>query len=263
MKLSELQELFTNDVIKSDGAHPEYLLKNVRDTRGVDARTRLDVYRSNIVGLHLNVLDDTFPVIVKVLGERYWHHILGAGIESYSSSTFNLNIYGSFVPELLEKACSERPELADFTYLSDLAKLELAIHQTQFCKNDPSFNWDTFQNLGPSAQSSAKLVTSASLSLFSSASPVDALWYSHQEDLAEQTFSDAADNITSCIYRDNQFKVTLERLSGSALLLLERLVAGASLDELQAENICEPDELIRMIFSLINRGWIVSFKEVR
>ncbi len=262
MKLQELQELFTNDVTISEGPHSEFLLQNVRNTKGVNAQNRLDVYRSNIVGLHLNVLDDIFPVVGNVLGQRYWHYLLGEGIKYYCSPSFDLNRYGEFVPRLLEEACSGRKELAEFAYLSNLAQLELAVHRLQFCKNDPAFDWNAFQKLSPQQQSSARLVTSASLALFISAYPVDALWYGHQEGLPQRDFDEMGDEVICCIYRDDQFKVTLERLSGVRAQLLERLVSGTCLDELQAGDICEPDELTDMLFSLIDRGWIIGFDEV-
>ncbi len=261
MRLQDLQELFTNNSIASAGEHSEGLIQNVRLTRGISAERRLDVYRSNVTGLHLKTLDDTFPVIVRVLGEQYWHHLLQSEIETYSSTGADLNSYGKFVPPFLKKACEQRDELSDFAYLSDLAELEYLIFQTQFAADDKVFDWDSFGKLPPEGQAAAQLVSSSSLTLFYSDYPVDALWYSHQENMPEQYFGDAPEGVYCCIYRDDQYKISVERIPHVAAHVIKKVESGASLAELQMDDNYEPDELIKLLFSWIHRGWITGYKE--
>ena len=259
MKLHELQALFTDDVTASHGDHPDALVRNVRETRGVGAVARLDIYRSNVVGIHLKALDDTFPVVSAVLGVRYWHQLLQAEIMNYASANYDLNSYGVFVPKLLESVCTTHEELFDFPYLSDLAKLEVLAREVMLRKDNPSFNWDRYQELSPEAQSTAQLVVNSTLSLFRSDYPVDALWYAHQDTLPEKSFDDAPEGIVCCLYRDDQFRVSLERLSPLEVQLLEQLIAGTSLEKLQADESFEVEALIQTLFAWIGRGWVVDF----
>lgn len=261
MRLQELQELFTNNSVAGSGSHSGELIDKVRKTRGISAERRLDVYRSNVTGLHLKTLDDTFPVTANVLGEQYWHFLLQNEIPSYSSINADLNSYGKFVPALLDQACSQRDELSDFAYLGDLARLEYIVFKTQLRCDDGSFDWGAFGNLTPEQQSSVRLVTSSSLTLFNSDYPVDALWFNHQDTVSEQEFDDAPDGIYCCIYRDDQFKISLERLSLSVADIMKRVLDGETLQELQSDDTIPPDELIKLLFSWIHRGWIVDFKE--
>lgn len=260
MKLQELQQLLTYDVT-TQGPHLRILEQNIKQNKGISAKARLDVYRDNVSNLHLRVLDNTYPTVAKVLGQSYWHQLLNCDtqLSIYETSTKSLNDYGAFVPELLKTFCETLPELKEYAYISELAKLEWALHQMQFYENDPVFDWERFLALSPEKQSLTQLITSNSLKIFQSNVPVDELWYSHQDDKTDQVFAEAKDGIKCCLYRDG-FKPTLQRLSEPEAELLEKL-PNSNLAQLQTELGKKSEAQIEQLFSWIKSGWIVDFKE--
>jgi hypothetical protein len=107
------------------------LFASVRAHRNASADERLDAYRANIKGAHLQALDQAYPVLREVLGPRYWRQLLEAELPVYASSSPDLNAYGDFMPELLREAQRQRPELRDLPYLEALATLEWQVHRAR------------------------------------------------------------------------------------------------------------------------------------
>jgi hypothetical protein len=185
------------------------LLACVRAHRNASADERLDAYRANIKGAHLQALDQAYPVLREVLGPRYWRQLLEAKLPVYASSSPDLNAYGDFMPELLREAQRQRPELRDLPYLEALATLEWQVHRARFAADDAVFDWDAFASLPEDVQASARLLRSNALALLQLDYPVDAIWISHNGlDAGED--DDAGDSYC-CVHRAGRFHNTYRR----------------------------------------------------
>lgn len=258
MNLAGLEAALVATVTARDAVN-DSLLNSIQATAGIGANERIEAYRANISGAHLNALDHAFPVTREVLGERYWRQLLEQEIEAFSSTVADLHAYGEFVPELLHAAQQRRPELEDFPYLADLATLEWHVHRARFAQDDPAFDWKSFRALTADIQSQASLTPSRALTVFRSSYLVDVIWHAHQTTGAHAP--EAGLPAACCIHRINRFDVTVTRLSAAQTNLLVAIGGETSLEALsQAEGLIEPEEIIRQLYDWIQQGWIVGFE---
>jgi len=252
MNLAELQTKMLEAVTQAGSADPG-LDSLIPPARGIRPEMRLDAYRSNIRGAHLEALDTAYPVTREVLGPRYWRQLLAREIPAFGSRSPDLHEYGDFLPELLSRAQESRKELADLGYLSELAQLEWQVHLARFEAPDPDFDWVAFQALESDQQMRVQFTLSHALHLMQFSQPVDALWHSHQENgqvLPPQS------PVTCCVHRQKSFDVTIIRLSDSEQELLTALGEGRCLEALPAGD---SQTTVQTLFDWIQIGWISGF----
>ena len=254
MNLAELQARMLESVTRAGDADPG-LRSLIRPARGIRPQTRLDAYRANIREAHLEALDAAYPVAREVLGPRYWRQLLMQEIPAFGSRSPDLNEYGDFLPELLDRAQKSRKELADFGYLGELAQLEWQVHLAQFVAPDPEFNWPAFQALESDRQMRVCFTVSHALRRMRFSQPVDALWHSHQENGPELP---PQAPVACCVSRQKSFDVTVARLSDDEWVLLEALDAGRSLEALPTDA---SQATVQTLFGWIRKGWISGFRE--
>ena len=252
MNLAELQSRMLDAVTRAGDPDPE-LDSLIPPARGIRPEARLDAYRNNVKGAHLEALDSAYPVTREVLGPRYWRQLLAQEIPAFGSPSPDLHEYGDFLPELLNRAQEAREELADFDYLGELAQLEWQVHLARFKPPDPEFDWTAFQALEPDRQMQVRFALSHALHLMRFSQPVDALWHSHQENgqiLPPQS------PVACSVHRQKSFDVTVTRLPGGEWRLLEALGEGQCLEALPADD---QQATVQTLFGWIQRGWITGF----
>lgn len=252
MNLAELQAKMLEAVTREEDVDPG-LDTLIPPARGIHSETRLNAYRTNVRGAHLEALDAAYPVTREVLGPRYWRQLLIQEIPAFGSQSPDLHEYGDFLPKLLDRVQKSRQELADFDYLNELAQLEWQVHLAQFKAPDPDFDWVAFQSLEPDRQMQARFTPSHALHLMRFSQPVDALWHSHQENglvLPPQS------PVTCCVHRQKLSDVTVTRLSDNERKLLEALGEGQCLEALPASDL---QATVQTLFGWIQRGWISGF----
>ena len=252
MNLAELQTKMLEAVTRTGSADPG-LDSLILPTRGIRPEMRLDAYRINIRGAHLEALDAAYPVTREVLGPRYWRQLLAREIPAFGSRSPDLHEYGDFLPELLGRVQKNRKELADFGYLSELAQLEWQVHLTRFKAPDPDFDWVAFQALESGQQMQVWFTLSHALHLMRFSQPVDALWHSHQENglvLPPQS------PVTCCVHRQKSFDVAVTRVSASERGLLEARGEGQCLEALSTDN---SQATVQTLFDWIQLGLISGF----
>lgn len=256
MKLADLQaEMFSAATAREPVSAVVKQLVGNSDAASVEER--INAYRANVDGAHLNALDQAFPVVREVLGVRYWQHLLSEEIHTVVSTAADLHAYGAFVPGLLRAAQSRRPELADMPYLADLATLEWRVHCARFAADGPGFDWQAFTALPAASQSRACFQLSPALSLYRPEYPVDEIWHTHQA--AAIPTADCPWPAVCCIHRSGRFDVSVTRLSADSADILAALAGGASLD-LLANMSSETETMIHTLYQCIQRGWIVGFR---
>ena len=254
MKLAELQARMLEAVTRAEDADPG-LNSLIPPNRGIQPEMRLDAYRTNIKGAHLEALDAAYPVIREILGPRYWRQLLIQEIPAFGSQSPDLHEYGEFLPELLSRAQESRKELADFGYLGELAQLEWQIHLARFKAPDPDFDWAAFQALELDRRIRVRFTLSHALHRVRFSQPVDALWHSHQADgldLPPQS------PVACCVHRKESFDVTVTRLSDDEWELLEAIGRDQCLEALPTGD---SQATVRTLHDWIQCGWISGFRE--
>ena len=252
MKLAAIQAAFVS-AATGRNEFETALLGSVRAQGNASASERLNAYRANVKGAHLQALDQAYPVLREVLGPRYWRQLLERELPVYASPSSDLNAYGDFMPELLRRARSERPELRELSYLDALATLEWHVHRARFAADDTAFDWDTFANLPGDVQASARFLRSKALAVVQLDYPVDQIWRSHNN--LETVEDGKAERTYCCVHRTGRFDVGVTRLDRKEFEMLQ----SASTIPIGGLTGADTEALAQQIVAWIRRGWITGF----
>ncbi len=114
--LSELQAGFARAMI--DGAAPA-LLPWI-GVRGIEPAARLQIYRNSILATQVDSLRGSFPAVERMLGEDCFDGCATRYAAWHGSRSGNLQNLGDDFADYLQA----QPELADLTWLGDLARLD-------------------------------------------------------------------------------------------------------------------------------------------
>jgi hypothetical protein len=257
VSLAALQSSLVAAVTSPRGPDPD-MLRAVRTDDGITGGERLDAYRANVQGAHLQALDQVYPVTREVLGPRYWRQLLERELTVFASSSADLNSYGDFLPNLLGKVQHRNPELAELPYLEELATLEWAVHRARFAADDSAFDWDRFVGLAEDVRARSRLVRSNALVVQQLKYPVDEIWRAHNS--TTTAVHGDTETIACCVHRDGRFGVAVSRIDIDEFTLLNAM-ARDNIGQLRyGGHEEEAAALASKIFEWIRRRWIVGFE---
>lgn len=114
--LSELQTLFRSAVLGGDGVGIEALVRD--DELGAGAR--VDIYRNNVFASLHRVLKTVFPVVCRIVDDRFFSYASDEFIRAHPPQEACLSAYGGCFADFL--ACF--PPCRELVYLPDVARLE-------------------------------------------------------------------------------------------------------------------------------------------
>ena len=106
---------------------------------------RLEIYRHNVSTNLCGVLREIYPVILAVVGEKFFRHAAVQFIESHPSRSGDLNQFGQQWAQFL----NTYPHAAELPYLSDVARLEWCWHEAFHAGDAPSFDLSRLSALPP------------------------------------------------------------------------------------------------------------------
>ena len=131
-----------------------------------------NVHRNNIAWSLSIALEDTFPVIRKLVGRQTFRDLALAFARQYPPRSPVMLLYGSELPEFLGRF----PETADIAYLPDVARLELALRESYHAKDSAKIDAPEIQEYVSRHPTEALLGLSPSTRLVQSTWPVLAIW---------------------------------------------------------------------------------------
>jgi len=112
------------------------LLQNVQDEfaeliQQSDEQSNLMIYRNTIHSNLIQALQNTYPMIVKLVGEDFFKITADDYIAQYPSTSGNLHDYGEYFSDFL----AEYSPVSDLPYLDEVAQFEWASHLLQFASD--------------------------------------------------------------------------------------------------------------------------------
>ena len=138
-----------------------------------EALARLNVYRNNVFGNFSSVLSSIFCITKKIIGDKKFFSLAEEYMTSYHSVSGNLDEYGEFFPEFLNKIKSKHK----LNYLADLATLELAHYRTFFAeKIKDEFPLKQFKKISQENFPNLTFTLHPSCVSFSSKFPIYSIW---------------------------------------------------------------------------------------
>jgi len=169
---------------------PEHPVPNgLLDGAGNPAGARFSVYRNNVAVSLTEALEQTFPIIHKLIGEENFRAVAGFYLRAHPPTSPILSHYGEGFPAFLERF----EPLSHLGYLPDTARLEHALVHSYHAADAPPLNPAIFSETAPDDLPSLVLKLAPSVQLLRSPWPIHGIWRFNTEDAAPQPPGEAQD----------------------------------------------------------------------
>jgi hypothetical protein len=143
---------------------------------GIGASAGLDVYRHHVLTSLTAALRATFPVVCRLVDERFFGYAADRYIRAEPPTGPCLGEYGATFPDFL----GAFPACASLPYLADVARLEWAMARALDAPDEAPLRAETLRSCASTAAGALVLKLDPSLSLLASPWPIDAIWRANQ-----------------------------------------------------------------------------------
>jgi hypothetical protein len=175
LALPELQRLFGQVLLTDDEAALGSLEREI--SAGSPApRERLAVYRNNVLGSLTDALSETFPVVCRLVGERFFAFAAREFIAAHPPLRPSLSEYGGAFPAFL----ATFPPCRDLVYLADTAQLEWLLNVARYAPDIAPASANCLSTTGPDEAAALVFRFHPACAYLDSAWPVDRIWRANQ-----------------------------------------------------------------------------------
>ena len=217
--------------------------EGLTDGAGVPTQKRFDVYRNNVAVSLTEVLEASFPVIRKLVGDEFFKAMAGVYLRTHLPKTPMMMFYGDEMPTFLSRFGPAQ----SLAYLPDMARLEIAMRESYHAADARPVDAERLGALAPDALMAVKVVLAPSLRLVRSSHPIRGLYRANTEaeapapvkrpenvlvtrpgfDPVQHRISDAAADFIEALRKDQPLGIAMTRAGrgldmGAALGLLLR-----------------------------------------
>jgi len=177
-KLKEMQRNFIQDCLSPDFSQENILMKGDINTDKISAYGSMEIYRESAIGNLHTVLQLTYPVVEKLVGEEFFEYMCRKYIVQNWPETGNMDDYGK---EFSEFIANFEPA-KDLIYLEDIAKLEWLFHETSIANDAPTIDQDAMSAVTPEKYYNLYLHIHPSVKFMQSRFPINKIWEMNQDD---------------------------------------------------------------------------------
>lgn len=220
--LRELQAEFRHALL---GGGVAALNNLVRDD-GLPVDVRVDIYRNNVFVSLKQVLRDTFPVVCRLVDERFFLFATDEFIRNHPPEQACLFAYGARFPDFL----AEFPPCRELVYLPDVARLEWLMHVSAQAAD---FMPASPRALSAIAEDDARNLVfrlDPSLRFLESSWPVDQIWRVNQRESDTGTAVDLTTGGVRLEVRRAGETVLFRRADPATFVLRSMLAGGHRLE---------------------------------
>jgi hypothetical protein len=139
---------------------------------GAPAGRRFSVYRNNVAVSLTEALMTGFPVLTKLLGEANFRGLAGMFLRAHPPGSPVLMLYGAEMPGFI----ASLPQLAHLPYLSDVARLELALREAYHAADAPVLGAHDLAERSAERLMAARVILHPALRVVASPWPVHGIW---------------------------------------------------------------------------------------
>ena len=211
---------------RSDGAAA---LRLLRRAPGLPAQRRFQIYRHNLVESLTAALDAVFPVVARLVGDRYFRRLAQEYMAAHPSRSGNLHAFGHALPRFIE----QRPVARQLPYLGNVAALEWACHGVWHEADDERLDPASLAAVPDHAQMRLRLHLQAATRLVASPYPVLRIWQANQSDAGDTEVSLDEGGVRLLVARAS-FEIEFRELDAAQDGWLRALAAGGTLGEATA-----------------------------
>jgi len=178
--LAELQARFAAALRAPDHdgatADPALIAGIVDD--GLAPADRVNLYRNNASAMFVGALERSYPVIVRRVGDGYFHRLAADYRAAHPSRSGDLHWIGeSFAAWLAVRLAG-----TEYAWLADLARLEWACEEVLVAADSPAISIEALGGVAQDVLPEMRLRLQPALRCVSSAYPVWSVWRANQPD---------------------------------------------------------------------------------
>ncbi len=218
VQLLTLQEEFAQSILLGDNKNS--LVSCIEGSTASPA-ARLSVYRNNVFQALINALVLTFPVVVKLVDERFFRYAAREYVLRHPSMSGNLEDYGREFPDFLR----DFGPVAHLPYLCDVARLEWAYLRSYQAQNMLPILIAKLQVLPESLYETLRFGIHPGAFIIRSSYPVLQLWQ-QVLDAPEHLDIDINSGGESVLIHRQGIEVKLKILQPAEAIFLERIASG-------------------------------------
>ncbi len=145
---------------------------------GLTADARLQIYRRHVFTTLTAALQATFPVVCRLVDERFFGYAADRYIRLEPPSGPCLFEYGESFPDFL----ASFPPCRELPYLSDVARLEWAVNSAVWTPEHSPLPAEALHAVPPEQAGDLVFVLDESCALLASRWPIDRIWRANQAD---------------------------------------------------------------------------------
>ncbi len=213
------QKEFSEALLNAEHPVPEDMV----DPKGRPAGKRFNVYRNNVVSSLSDALAEAYPVVQKLVGEKFFQAMAGVFVRQHPPQSPILFRFAPEFPDFL----AAFPPVAKLAYLPDVARLEQARTRSYHAADANPIDGAALATLSPEQMTSAHLVLHPSLQIISSAFPILAIWQKN----IDSPEIDIPPNGQDVLIARPHSQIELHQLPAGAAVFLGSLASGKSLGE--------------------------------
>jgi hypothetical protein len=189
---------------------------------GADPGRRFAVYRNNVVVGLVRALEARFPVVARLVGEKFFRAMAQVYVTRDPPRSPILFRYGATFPDFI----SGFPPAAEIPYLADVARLELARGRAYHAADARSLSADAFASLDADGLAVTGIRFHPSVEILTSPFPIVSIWRAHQQEGEPRL--DAFEGEAALVLRPD-LDVDVHLLPRGGYQFLSALQQGASL----------------------------------
>ena len=236
MQLNEFQERFKALMLD----HPDALNTPPEDLAAFCAEgdialpTRLKVYRNNIVGSLTDLLKVTFPVLQKLVGEKFFETLARSFILENPPRKGVLSHYGEGLDDFIKTFEPTK----SMPYLADIAAYEIAKNHSYHAADDLPLTPEQLASIPPEELANLSINLRRHVFLIQSAYPLTAIETFCLQNDPDGTLDMDQGGEQLMVFRQNFESVTLP-LSDDEFVFLKKLQNGKTLGEATEETMTD------------------------
>lgn len=257
--LRETQTVFAASLLGRDAVRTHEGAGLIRSGK-LSATQRLAIYRHNVLTNLCGVLEDIYPVVLKIVGEAFFRHAAQQFVCAHASHSGDLNRFGDEWPAFL----GTYEHATDLPYLSDVARLEWAWHEAFHAGDALPFEFHRLAAVPPEEHGLLRFALHPTTQLLQSIFPILQIWQVNQLDFSGQmevTWDNAIEYLL--VHRDiaDGVSVLIERVSGAGHAFLCAFARHATLEEAAAVamEIDAAFDLQGFLIEAVQSGVIIDF----
>ena len=197
----------------------------------ISAEDRIAVYTNNIVGSLIEVLETTFPAILRHVGEENFAVIAGAFVRSQPPARPQLDLFGSAFSDFLN---GFEPARENLPWLPDLARLEWAYHDSYFAPDAPGFDPAVLGGVTAEDYQALTFDAHPAARALASSYPVHAIWQA-------ASLADVTETGYQVLVARPELDVVAYDVDAGTYVMFTALAAGETLGAAAAVTLAEDD----------------------